>query len=72
MIIINPIPGQEEQNANFLEKSHVGVWLRREDNIKEVLEAVLKNDKRLEVMKQNAIRLARKTSTQDICEKIMG
>ena len=37
MIIINPLPGQEEQNAEFLEKKQVGVWLKKDDDIKSVL-----------------------------------
>ena len=28
MIIINPLPGQEEQNATFLENAGVAVWLK--------------------------------------------
>lgn len=29
LLIINPIPGQEEENAEFLENHNVGVWLRK-------------------------------------------
>ena len=29
MIIINPIPGQEEENAEFLESKGAGVWLKQ-------------------------------------------
>ena len=32
MIIINPIPGQEEQNAEFLEKSGLAYWIKEDDN----------------------------------------
>ena len=27
MVLINPIPGQEEENAQFLECAGVGIWL---------------------------------------------
>lgn len=37
ILIINPIPGQEEQNAEFLEKSGAGVWLKKHDDIAKVL-----------------------------------
>ena len=28
IIAINPIPGQEEDNARFLEHNNVGIWLK--------------------------------------------
>lgn len=71
MIIINPIPGQEEQNAEFLEKSKIGIWLQKNDDIKKVLETVILNDELLEQMRKNANKFAKKTSTKDICEIIM-
>ena len=37
VLVINPIPGQEEQNAEFLEKSGAGVWLKKQDDIAKVL-----------------------------------
>ena len=71
MIIINPIPGQEEQNAEFLEKSKVGIWLQKNDDIKKVLETVILNDELLEQMRKNKNKFAKKTSTKDICEIIL-
>ena len=32
MIIINPIPGQEEENAEFLEEKGIGIWIRKNDS----------------------------------------
>lgn len=72
MIIINPIPGQEEQNAKFLEKKKVGVWLKKEDDIKEALNSVIASDERLEEMKSNIKGLANKSSTRDICNIILS
>ena len=37
MIIINPIPGQEEENAAYLEKNKVAIWIKKGDNIKKIL-----------------------------------
>ena len=41
IIVINPIPGQEEENAEFLEQKGVGIWLKKNDNIKEKLREIL-------------------------------
>ena len=70
LVIINPIPGQEEENAMFLENSGVGVWLKNTDTIEDVLSSVILNDERLIAMRQNAINLARPNSTEDICKII--
>lgn len=71
IIIINPIPGQEEENAEYLEKSQVGIWLKKEDNLQEVLEELLKNKIALKNMKIRARLLAKKNSTKDICKILL-
>lgn len=71
IIIINPIPGQEEQNAEFLEEKQIGVWLKKQDNIKEVLESVINSNEKLEQMRNNLKGFGNKQSTKDICEEIL-
>lgn len=68
IIVINPIPGQEEENAEFLEKFGCAVWIRKNSNPEEILNSVLSNDKKLEKMKQNSIKLSKKDSTKNICD----
>ena len=72
ILVISPIPGQEEENAEFLEASGCAVWLKKHDNPKEVLEKVLFNDEVLSKMKENSIRLSKKNSTKDICTTILS
>ena len=72
MIIINPIPGQEEENAEFLEKSGVGVWLKKDDNIDDVINSVLLNSEKLENMSKNCELLGKIDSTKNICKLILG
>ncbi len=72
ILVINPIPGQEEQNAEFLENNGVAVWLKKDSNVKDVLEKVLNDNNKLENMKKSATLLAKKHSTQDICETILN
>lgn len=36
-MVINPLPGQEDENAAFLEKSGAAVWLKKDDDIANVL-----------------------------------
>lgn len=71
IIVINPIPGQEEQNAEFLENSGSAIWLRKNMSSKEILTQVLGNDENLNSMKQKAIKISRKNSTKDICNILL-
>ena len=71
IIIINPIPGQEEENAEYLEKAQVGIWLKKEDNLQEVLAQLIENKINLKNMKIRARLLAKKNSTKDICKILL-
>ncbi len=72
IIVINPIPGQEEENANFLEEKGVAIWIKKHDNIEEKLYKLLNSPDKLQTMKINARLLAKKNSTKDICEILLG
>ena len=72
IIIINPIPGQEEENAEFLESKGVALWLKKNDNIEDELYKILNSPEKLLSMKINARLLAKKNSTRDICEILLG
>ena len=71
MIIINPIPGQEEENAEFLESKGVGVWLKKNDDISKILYDLFSDESKLENMKKNALLLGKIDSTKDICEILL-
>lgn len=72
IVAINPIPGQEEENAEFLESAGVAVWIRRHDNFDIVISNLLSDEKRLHEMKVNTKLLAKKNSTKDICNIILS
>lgn len=72
IIVINPIPGQEEENAEFLEQKGVAIWIRKNDNIEDELYKVLNSEEKLQSMKINARLLAKKNSTKDICETLLN
>ena len=68
IIVINPIPGQEFQNAEFLEEKGVGIWIKSSNTIDETLHSLLNNPDKFKQMKINAKLLAKKYSTRDICK----
>lgn len=71
IIVINPIPGQEEENASFLEKKGVAIWIKKEDNAKQILTELFLSPEKMKQMKINARLLAKKNSCQDICETLL-
>ena len=71
MVIINPIPGQEEKNAKFLVKNGIAIWIKKEDNVIEVLENLFSHPETLETMKENTKKLAKLHSTKDICDILL-
>lgn len=71
IIVINPIPGQEEENAKFLEEQQVGIWLKKDEDIKEVLNKLFSDPYALKDMKIRARLLAKKNSTRDICKTML-
>ena len=71
MIIINPIPGQEEENAEFLESKGTGIWLRKDDSSREILKSIIDDPTKLDEMKKNTEILAKKHSTEDICKIVL-
>lgn len=72
LILINPIPGQEEENAEFFTNNDVAIGIKKHDNIDEILNCLLAHPELLRKMKINARLLAKKNSTKDICKILLG
>lgn len=68
LILINPIPGQEEENAEFLENEGVAFWLKKEDDSRKAFSSLFENPEKIKKMRVNAKLLAKKNSTKDICK----
>ena len=71
-IIINPIPGQEEENARFLLNNGAAVRLYNAEKSTPFLENFLNNDVRIYHMKEMQKAISRPNSTQTIVEKILS
>ena len=68
ILVINPIPGQEEENAEFLVQAGVAIWLKSSDNSDEIITKLLNSPNKLEEMRNNTEKLAHIDSTKNICE----
>lgn len=72
LVIINPIPGQEEENAEFLEKNNLALWIKKDDNGARVIKNIYRHPEILEKMKNNIPDFAKPHSTEDICTILLG
>ena len=72
LIVIDPLPGQEEENAKFVEEHGAGIWIRKNDDIKKILLNIFSDTYKLQNMKINARLIAKKNSTKDICKTLLG
>ncbi|MBR3697313.1 MAG: UDP-N-acetylglucosamine 2-epimerase [Clostridia bacterium] len=68
ILIINPIPGQEEENAEFVEEKGAGIWIRKNSNIARHLKTLYRNPEILIKMKEKSKELAKPNSTEEICK----
>lgn len=71
ILIINPIPGQEEENAEFLEQNGAGIWIKENSNIARHLKTLYRQPEILLNMKKNAEELAKPYSTANICKILL-
>ena len=72
ILIINPIPGQEEENARFLEQSGVAIWLKKNDSPEIIIKNLLNSEYKLSDMKEKTYKLAHANSTKNICEILLN
>lgn len=68
LVIINPLPGQEEENAQFLVDNNVAIWLKNNDDVYKKLSSLINNSSLLENMKENTKLIAKPDACKKICE----
>lgn len=68
MIIINPIPGQEEKNAEFLENNNLGIWVKKDDNLPSILQDLINSENKINELKFNTKRFSNRNSSKNICD----
>lgn len=68
MILVNPVPGQEDRNLQFLTNNGVAMSASSTAPIDDVLYQLLADPRRVEVMRQAVEIIAKPDSTRNICE----
>lgn len=71
MIMVNPIPGQEERNVEFLLNSGMAMYATSTYPVDEVVNYILTCPERIENMKDNIRKTGKKNSTERLCAFIV-
>lgn len=72
MIIIDPIPGQEEQNADVIAASGAGIQIRLSEMVAQTVIYLLNYPERLTQMRQAALATGKPRAALDIAEFILN
>lgn len=71
MIIVNPIPGQEEFNAIYLTTEGAGLRVNKLSEVPTVIELLLESPERIKEMSNNAKRIGKPRASFEIAEIIL-
>jgi processive 1,2-diacylglycerol beta-glucosyltransferase len=72
IVMLRPLPGQEERNARYLQESGVGVRAQSSRELTDMLDRLLSDPARLARMRASARRLAKPDAADSIAEMIEG
>lgn len=72
MVVINPIPGQEMRNTDFLVQQGIGIRVHDVDDIGGEVEVLLRSPERLAAMRKAALAHAKPHASLDIARLILG
>jgi processive 1,2-diacylglycerol beta-glucosyltransferase len=69
MVIVNPIPGQESRNSDFLLESGAGIKVNNAATLSHKITSLLADPKRLETLRENVKRVAKPRAAFDVVSK---
>jgi processive 1,2-diacylglycerol beta-glucosyltransferase len=71
MVIVNPIPGQEERNSDHLLEAGVAIRCNNLPALAFKIDSLLDDNKRLDQMRKNVRRMGRPNSASDIVRELL-
>jgi processive 1,2-diacylglycerol beta-glucosyltransferase len=72
MVVVNPIPGQESRNSDFLLENGAAIKINNLATLAHKLTALLRDKQRLEQLKANVRRVARPRAAFDVVERSLA
>ncbi len=71
MVIVNPLPGQEMRNTDFLLKNGMGIRIDKTSNVGEEIELLLNSPERLAFMRKAALAFGKPHAAYDVARLIL-
>jgi processive 1,2-diacylglycerol beta-glucosyltransferase len=71
MVVVSPIPGQEERNADFLLEQGAALKAYDESGLEFRIRALLRNPDKMKVLRENARRLGRANSAEAVLRLVL-
>jgi processive 1,2-diacylglycerol beta-glucosyltransferase len=72
MVLVNAIPGQEEDNARYLDRMGAAIWTEDQTQLNEIVRHLLDDSQLLSTMQQQAQRIGRPDAARQIVTKLIG
>ncbi len=72
MIIVDPIPGQEERNSQFLVKNGIAVRVDNKGKIGQVIDGILNDPAKVKAMREAALSKSRPHAADDIAKFVLS
>ncbi len=72
MLLIRPLPGQEQGNTEVLVRHGTAVHLQRDQEVAPIVTTLLGNEELLAMMKERALSLARPNASMDIARAVLA
>lgn len=72
IILINPIPGQEKENAQYIADNKMGIWIKTTKPTPEYFQEIFNNTKLIEEIKENQKKYSHINSTKNICDILIN
>ena len=71
LVVVNPIPGQEAKNAEFLLKADVAVRALNEKDVAPLVKELLNNPDKLKQMREKASAIAKPFAASEISKLVL-
>lgn len=72
IILINPIPGQEKENAQYIADNKMGIWIKATKPTSEYFQEIFSDTKLIEEIKENQKKYSHINSTKNICDILIN
>ena len=72
IILINPIPGQEKENAQYIADNKMGIWIKATKPTSEYFQEIFNDTKLIEEIKDNQKKYSHINSTKNICDILIN